>query len=150
MKAYQEFFEHYFNIQGRTGRPSYWAVTALNLLFLAAFYLVFKFLFMILNMVDGLLLLDLLVAFITIVVVVLLTFFVLAILIPSVTISVRRYRDTGLPNAFLLVLPALFLAICWCLSEFISDGYLSIWAVLVTGFFLLADILIKLLPSATE
>ncbi|MBS9336468.1 DUF805 domain-containing protein [Fructobacillus papyrifericola] len=148
MKAYQDFLEHYFNLSERTNRSTYWAVAVINLLFLVGFALVFKLLFTLLTMVEWFFILDILVAFITITWLVLTTFFLLAIFIPSITISVRRYRDTGLSLSFFVIEPAVFLAICWCVSEYVVDGYASIWAVVITGLLLLADVLIKLLPSA--
>lgn len=150
MQAYRNFFFHYFNLNQSTGRKDYWLATFVNIIVALIFYSVSSFLFYLLGMTDQVLVLNLIVAFAMIIWLILATAFILAILIPMVTISFRRYRDTGVSMWLFWIEPLLLLGLLGLLSEEFSDGYTNIWVVVVTGLFLVADILVKLLPSASQ
>ncbi|MBS9335322.1 DUF805 domain-containing protein [Fructobacillus sp. M1-13] len=150
IQAYQNFLRHSFSLTTVTKRGTYWLVTLINLAILAVFYIGFDLLFALLTAVQWLYFFDLVVAFFMIVWLILATLFVLVTLIPNITMSFRRYRDTGLPTSCFMIEPVLLLSFFWFCSENLNNGYASIWSIFATGLFLLADILVKLLPSAVE
>ncbi|CAK8054739.1 DUF805 domain-containing protein [Eupransor demetentiae] len=152
-KAYGNFWKQYFDFKGRTSRKGYWWVVLANALISLFFYVCLlmamgqmlasnvdatpggKFPGMIICMLSILGLIGL---------------YHLAIIIPSLAISVRRYRDAGLNPWWVWLLPLSGLAIvAAAMTQTFSTqlGSLLLAFYIVSVVMSLANLVICALPS---
>ena len=92
IEAYKEFFKNYTNFYGRTSRRGFWLVYLMNVLIGIGVGVIGSIIAIGLNSIEGLL-----IPF------VLAGGYALAILIPSIAITVRRLHDAGFSGFFYLI-----------------------------------------------
>ncbi|MCO0831971.1 DUF805 domain-containing protein [Fructobacillus sp. W13] len=148
--AYFKFITLTFNVKEKTSRKDYWLATFANLVILALFAAGADGFVRILTDVMLPRILDIIFAFAALIWMMFAVLFIIGTLLPNLTMSFRRYKDTGISSWFFLVELALYLAAFIYLSQYVLNGYATILTTLLTVFFLLADVLIKLLPSERD
>lgn len=157
IRAFKTYWLKYFQFRGRTSRANYWWVTLINFAIAVFAYLLFAFLLsnpvidsvQTLGHSGGYLLITCglgLVAF-------LFTVYRLVTFIPDLSISYRRYMDTGLSPYFFIVEPLMLFFGLWMfygrLTMYDPNSQMPIWVVPIFLILFLADFLIKILPTDT-
>jgi uncharacterized membrane protein YhaH (DUF805 family) len=157
IQSYKKYWENYFHFRGQTSRSEYWSVIFINsAISLLGYWLV---LYLLGNLVQTVVSVAdnskaYWVVLVTLVLVTfLLTVFWLVNVIPFLSISYRRYRDTGLTAWAFTIEPV---AICLSLAVYYyqtkvyeSNISMPLWLIPVLLVLVLADFLIKILPTGT-
>ncbi|WP_256470357.1 DUF805 domain-containing protein [Fructobacillus americanaquae] len=157
IQSYKKYWEDYFHFRGQTSRSEYWSVMFINsAISLLGYWLV---LYLLSNLVQTVASVAdnskaYWVVLVTLVLVTfLLTVFWLLNLIPFLSISYRRYRDTGLPSwAFIIEPVAIFLSLVgyyYQTKVYESNISMPLWLIPALLVLVLADFLIKILPTGT-
>lgn len=157
IQIYKQYWEDYFHFKGQTSRSEYWSVFLINTVISLLGY------WLILYLLDNLVRTVVSVAdnskaywvvLVTLIFVTfLLTVFLMLNFIPFLSISYRRYRDTGLtPWAFIIEPVAICLAMAVYYYEtkvYETNITMPLWLIPVLLVLILADFLIKILPTGT-
>ncbi|GAO99891.1 DUF805 domain-containing protein [Fructobacillus ficulneus] len=157
VRAYKQYWKNYFQFRGQTSRTDYWWVMLINSAITVASFYLFSFL---LNVVidtvaatspdsKAYIVLTIILAAFTFVFLV----YRLITVIPDIAISYRRYIDTGLPSWVFVIEPLIFIVGCMIfyahLRIYDTDAPMPIWLVPVFLLLVLADFLIKIMPTDT-
>ena len=104
INAYKNFFKNYAEFTGRSTRPDYWWVWLGNFILSIPFWIIYFYTVFLSAMMDSL---DDSVSEATFMVfglvVIIYAVFFLAILVPTLALSVRRLRDAGFHRAFIFL-----------------------------------------------
>ena len=104
IQAYKNFFKNYAEFTGRSSRPDYWWVWLGNLILSIPFWIIYFFSVFVCMVMDSI---DDSVSEATFMVlglvVIIYAIFYLAILVPTLALSVRRLRDAGFHWAFIFL-----------------------------------------------
>ncbi|TPR19491.1 DUF805 domain-containing protein [Apilactobacillus timberlakei] len=103
-EAYKLLFTNYINFGGKSSRAEYWWVYLVNLIIGILLFILSVAVFMFINKDGYGILMGIIVGYL------LTSIYSLIILIPSIALSVRRYRDVGIsPWWFLVIVVASFI-----------------------------------------
>ena len=104
INAYKNFFKNYAEFTGRSTRPDYWWVWLGNLILSIPFWIIYFYIVYLSTVMDSVSDSASEATFIVLgLVVIIYAIFYLAILVPTLALSVRRLRDAGFHWAFIFL-----------------------------------------------
>ncbi|MBS9338546.1 DUF805 domain-containing protein [Fructobacillus sp. M2-14] len=148
--AYGKFLELTFDFTGKTTRKDYWLASLVNFIIVLLFAAGIDGFARILTEVALPHILDIIFAFAAMIWIMFALLFIIGTILPNVSMSFRRYRDAGVSKWLFIVEAAFLISLLVFVSQWALNGYTTILATLIMVMLLLADVLIKLLPSERE
>ena len=104
IQAYKNFFKNYAEFTGRSSRPDYWWVWLGNLILSIPFWIIYFYIVYLSTVMDSVSDSASEATFMVLgLVVIIYAIFYLAILVPTLALSVRRLRDAGFHWAFIFL-----------------------------------------------